>query len=618
MRCQKALTFAIKRRLPVVAALRSGQGRCRRFFRQIRLLRCAAMGFEQGFLPYLPLKSLVISRGGPLNLDRTMSLRFFAVCRACIACAGLLSFHCAVAQAALQGYVDMHAHPRGDLAYGKQLFFGKPYGDIAVELGDCSAHHGAWGPCNTRGNLIRQKVALQTEQLYGPEYVDGGAGYPDFETWPSHCSLLHQQMWVDWIARAHEGGLRVMVALVAHSHCIADAAETSGPYDDGQAILDGIQGIKDLDAHADFMEVAYSPADVRRIVAAGKLAVIIGLETDNIGNFYNPADHYAGARFNPDPSLAEIKAELDHLWDLGVRYIFPVHLTNNVFGGSALIMSTLSVPNKYNTGAEFVPEVVSTAETGIGFDLDHPVLSTDPEAEFLAKVAIRMIGGIMPASINPSRRENYSFHAHQPGQGHRNVQGLTEKGRPAIQYMMEKGFMIDIDHMSEKMADGVLALAQEMDYPVNSGHNGLRDTADTENARTAAQYRIIQQLGGMAAAGNGDYASRFVREYRKITQVGGFPAVAIGTDTGGFCALPKADSLIHLDYAAFPLGPCKTGNRSWDINVDGVAHYGLWPDYIASWRAAGMQEAEYAAFMRSAEYFTRMWEKCAARAKTAP
>jgi hypothetical protein len=31
----------------------------------------------------------------------------------------------------LTGYVDMHAHPRGDLAYGTELFYGAPYGDIA-------------------------------------------------------------------------------------------------------------------------------------------------------------------------------------------------------------------------------------------------------------------------------------------------------------------------------------------------------------------------------------------------------------------------------------------------------------------------------------------------------
>ena len=37
--------------------------------------------------------------------------------------------------------------------------------------------------------------------------------------------------------------------------------------------------------HADFMEVALSAADVKRIVQANKIAVMLGVEIDNIGNF---------------------------------------------------------------------------------------------------------------------------------------------------------------------------------------------------------------------------------------------------------------------------------------------------------------------------------------------
>jgi hypothetical protein len=58
---------------------------------------------------------------------------------------------------------------------------------------------------------------------------------------------------------------------------------------------------------------------------------------------------------------------------------------------------------------------------------------------------------------------------------------------------------------------------------------------------------------------------------------------------------------------------CKTGNRTWDINVDGVAHYGLLPDYMRAWDAAGMTAQEKKVFMSSAEDFTEMWEKCELR-----
>src|SRR6476620_6136281 len=64
----------------------------------------------------------------------------------------------------LTGYVDMHAHPRGDLAYGTELFYGAPYGDISVAMGNCKPDHSAHSIRNKHGNLFRQILAQQTEQ----------------------------------------------------------------------------------------------------------------------------------------------------------------------------------------------------------------------------------------------------------------------------------------------------------------------------------------------------------------------------------------------------------------------------------------------------------------------
>ncbi len=497
----------------------------------------------------------------------------------------------------LTGYVDMHCHPRGDLAYGTELFYGAPYGDITQALGSCSQDHSK--------NILRAQLAKQTETQNCATWKDSKDGYPNFVTWPSWCSTLHQQMWVDWIERAHKlGGLNIMVALAVSNHCIASAAKCPGPDDDEQVMLNCIQGIKDLVAHSSFMEIALTPADVRRIVANGKLAVILGSEMDNIGNFYSPADHY-NALFNPAPSNEQIQAELDKLWNLGLRYIFPVHLMNNVFGGSALIMSTLNVANKFTTGYEYVPENVSTSETGIAFHLVNPGVGLNA----VAKMFMPML---LPKEINPRRKGNYTFWDTIPGYGHRNSLGITERGRFAINYMMKKGFLIDIDHMSEKMTNEVLNMAMVNDYPVNSGHNEPRGNAGTENGRTIKQYAQIKQLGGMVGTGHGANASAYVKTYRQVAQIMGYSHVAIGTDVGGFSALPQRDTSIHVVYDS-SFARCKTGNRSWDINTDGVAHYGLWPDYIRSWLLAGMSAREMNTFMSSAEQFTEMWEKCEKR-----
>ena len=504
----------------------------------------------------------------------------------------------------LTGFVDMHCHPRGDLAYGTELFYGAPYGDISIALGDCSADHCAWGAGNPHGNLFRSQLAKQTEQQNNSAWHDGHTGYPNFTTWPSWCSILHQQMWVDWIERAHNNGLNIMVALAVSNHCIASAAKTTGPQDDEQVMLNCIQGIKDLVAHSTFMEIALTPQDVRRIVGSGKLAVILGSEMDNIGNFYSPQDNYK-ASFNATPSNEQIQAELDKLWGLGIRYIFPVHLMNTVFGGTAFIIPTLNVANKFTTGAEFVPEQVNTQQTGIAFRLQNPSVGLNAAAKMFMPY-------LLPKNVNPGRKSNYTTWDTMPGYGHRNSLGLTARGKFAINYMMEKGFLIDIDHMSEKMANEVLDMAVSANYPVNSGHNGPRGNAGNENGRTLKQYAQLKQVGGMVGLGHGANATEFVKTYSQVAKIMGYTHVAWGTDVGGFSALPQRDTSITLTYDS-SFTRCKTGNHVWDINTDGVAHYGLWPDYIRTWTLAGMTAQEKQVFMSSAEDFTRMWERCEVR-----
>ncbi len=489
----------------------------------------------------------------------------------------------------------MHAHPRGDLAYGNQLFFGAPYGDIATELGDCKTHHSK--------HLIRSVLAAQTEQRNYSKWKDSKHGYPDFKTWPAWCSTLHQQMWIDWIERAHKGGLQVMVALAVSSHTIASAAKTTGPQDDRQVLLNCIQGIKDLVNYSAFMEIALSPQDIRRIVAKGKLAVVLGSEMDNIGNFYSPADNYK-ARFNPNPTNEEIQAELDTLWNLGIRYIFPVHLNNSVFGGMSIFEPALNVANKFATGAEWKVEQVSTAESGISFHLQHP-------GDGLNGVAKMFMPSLFPKSINPGRKENYTSWEVVPGFGHRNAQGLTEKGKFGIDYMMKKGFLIDIEHMSDKTVNEVLAMAVKKNYPVNSGHSEPRHYQKNEGGRTPQQYAQLKQVGGMIGMWHGKNASDFVKRYRELAGIMDYSNLAIGLDAGGFAALPQRDTTIKVIYDN-TFERCTTGNRTWDINTDGMAHYGLFPDYIKSWQLAGMTERESNLFMSSAEHFTRMWEKCEA------
>jgi hypothetical protein len=96
--------------------------------------------------------------------------------------------------------------------------------------------------------------------------------------------------------------------------------------------------------------------------------------------------------------------------------------------------------------------------------------------------------------------------------------------------------------------------------------------------------------------------------------VGGF-----GTDTDGMAMFmpPRAGSSVHTHYNdAFPMS--SAGTRTWNYDKDGVAHYGMLPDFLVDVRSApasgpgtltGAQLIENS-LMLGADYFLQTWKKC--------
>ncbi len=212
---------------------------------------------------------------------------------------------------------------------------------------DKSTHGGHDFFTNTCGDELRKAVihALQTG-LKGADEPEDATGYPDFLDWPVWNDLTHQKMWVEWIRRAYSGGLRVMVALAVNNKTLGDMVAGPGDYptDDKSSADRQIAEIQSFVArHPDFMEVAYKSSDVQRIVSAKKLAVIVGIEVDHIGNFQTGQSPGV-------PSDADVNAEIDRLYNEGVRYIFPIHVLDNAFGGSAAYVNLFNVSNVRESG----------------------------------------------------------------------------------------------------------------------------------------------------------------------------------------------------------------------------------------------------------------------------
>src|SRR5213080_2548336 len=112
---------------------------------------------------------------------------------------------------AFTGFADLHNHQFAHLGFGGVEFFGSPTGPIDKTLPWCIGVHGPGGVGDIIGTFMKWS------------YGGGGfighlvGGYPQFDGWPPWYSVTHQTVHVDWLYRAWQGGLRLMVMLAVNN-----------------------------------------------------------------------------------------------------------------------------------------------------------------------------------------------------------------------------------------------------------------------------------------------------------------------------------------------------------------------------------------------------------------
>jgi microsomal dipeptidase-like Zn-dependent dipeptidase len=521
----------------------------------------------------------------------------------------------------LRGFVDLHTHPLSNLGFGGKLLYGGVdvgsllpadpdckhnvrAGSMEQALGHDNSTHGGpgvnadptspnFGVQNPCGDAIRAKVIHGVQEGNKAEdEADDASGAPNFRDWPVWKDITHQKMWVDWIRRAYDGGLRVMVALAVNNKTLADMTAGPGDYptdDKSSADLQIAETKAFVSRHNDFMEIAYSSADLQRIVQANKLAVVLGVEIDKIGNFSRDA----GLQNNA------ITAEIDRLYNEGVRYIFPVHIIDNAFGGTAVYNSLFNYSNRRESGRFWN---LVCADDG-----DHITYRFEPSNDILSIAGVAAKLGLEDALRFPPDYQNC---------GQRNAQGLTLQGVFAIHEMMKRGMLIDIDHMSQTSFDMALKIAETWPggYPLFSGHSSLRTTNDpeksTERNPTATQYARIAKLHGMVGVGSAEMdSSAWAKMYIRILHaMGNNNGAGFGTDTNGLAKGMPAPTQTTIDYSdSFQMS--QVGNTKWNYNEVGVAHYGMIFDFVKDVRnTLGGDDLVDNNLMYGAEYFYQTWK----------
>jgi len=199
---------------------------------------------------------------------------------------------------------------------------------------------------------------------------------------------------------------------------------------------------------------------------------------------------------------------------------------------------------------------------------------------------------------------------------HCNDRGLTTLGEYTIRGLAKRHMLFDPDHMSVKARVAALDQIDDMGY-----HGVL----SSHSWSTPDAYPRIYEEGGFIAPYAGD-STGFVEKWR--SHVGWadpryYWGLGFGADINGLGAQgdPRgADVPNPVTYPFTGLGGVRVdqqhaGERVYDINVDGVAQYGLYPDWIedlakvadAQHRGDGAEIKDDMA--RGAEAYLQMWER---------
>ena len=501
----------------------------------------------------------------------------------------------------VRGFVDAHTHGMAFEFLGGDVHCGRPWSPygVTVALRDCPDHE------LTGGKGAAMEAFLSGKPTHDP------VGWPTFEDWPAPDSLTHEGTYYKWIERSWRAGQRILVNLLVENNKLCELYPLKrNSCDDMDSIR--LQA-KDMHLLQDYVDAQYggpgkgwyrivtTPTSARRVINAGKLAVVMGIET----SVPFGCTQKLGV---PDLkcSKATIDRQLDEVRRLGVSQMELVNKFDNALSGVAGDEgSTGYLVNSANTLETGSPWRMQTCDPNDDEEHDRdqdnsvPVPSSDLPAQDALFGAVALVSGVTLPGVPL-----------YPAQHHCNTLGLSDLGEHVIRGLAQRHMLFDPDHMSVKARQQSLDLVESMRYPgVLSSHSWSTPDA----------YARIYRDRGFVTPYAGDSAG-FVEKWSRHqawADPGTYWGIGYGADINGLGAQgdprPGAATDHPVTYPFTTLGGVKvyqqvSGERTYDVNTDGVAHYGLYPDWIQDLKMQAGQDI-VTDLSRGPEAYLQMWER---------
>jgi microsomal dipeptidase-like Zn-dependent dipeptidase len=501
---------------------------------------------------------------------------------------------------AVKGFADLHVHMMAEEAFGGAWMHGSHTGPLA----DCD---GGLPP----SNHARLKQNLSSMLNHCPNvsaiqwaaspalqalFSVGGAGASEFigkiegtqgdtgvhlgrrkagSGFPRWDTVAHQTASENGLKIAHEKGLSLMVMSAVSFKFLCEAmpeANRKRPCSEVADVDLQLDLTKAFVTRNPWAEIALSPEDARRIIYAGKLAIVLSIEASNV--------------FDESPDWLSV---FERFYEKGVRTIQLVHQLDNRFAGAALHNPIFQVA-QYTKSCHIDTDCGATVGSQtLGFDVDGEC---------------------------------------------KNTKALTAEGEAFSQELMKRGMPIDIAHLSERGTAQLFDIARTAQYyPLYVSHGHFRELMNPELAKNekttpADVIRMLRQTGGIfglrtAHDETRDYTRAKVsndchgssKSFAQALEFGRNELkvpMALGSDFNGF---------IQQTRPRFgPNGACSAGFAAeadkqralqskplgTDFDEKGLAHIGLLPDLLEDVRAMGVDTSP---FDDSAERYIVMWER---------
>ena len=417
--------------------------------------------------------------------------------------------------------------------------------------------------------------------------------------------MTHEGTYWKWLERSWRGGQRILVNLLVENNKLCQIYPLGkNPCDDTKSLKLQADDMRKLERYIDaqyggpgrgWYRIVTDPFEARSVINAGKLAVVMGIETSV------PFGCTVKGGTRPRCTADQIDARLDDAHDMGVRQMELVNKFDNALAGVAgdagAVAPMVNLANLLETGRFW--DMQKCPEPQVPGVEDKTQLTSVPagmpaQDELFGAIAQLHLGGVLPIYPAPPTC---------------NTKGLSTLGDHLIERMAEKHMIFDPDHMSVKARKASLDRTEALGYPgVFSSHSWSTPDA----------YPRIYNAGGTITPYAGD-STGFVEKWEQHLAWADeryYFGFGYGADINGLGAQgnPRgANAPNKVTYPFDGLGGVTidqqvSGERTYDINVDGVSHYGLYPDWIEDLRKQGGDDIAVD-MARGAEAYLQMWER---------